>query len=132
MTKKPPSGRRLTRLALEQPALDEEPRGSSEGGKRNRHVVDLLFAGNESDRSTRLRTAPTHEGGTHAEVRSDVRHGDELLRPRSDEQPLVEARPVEHEPTPVRGPDDVGERAGAAEDRCGRATQDARDLERAA
>ena len=26
--------------------LDEEPRGSSEGGKRNRHLVDLLFAGN--------------------------------------------------------------------------------------
>jgi hypothetical protein len=27
--------------------LDDEPRGSSEGGKRNRHLVDLLIAGNE-------------------------------------------------------------------------------------
>jgi hypothetical protein len=26
--------------------LDDEPRGSSEGGKRNRHLVDLLIAGN--------------------------------------------------------------------------------------
>src|SRR5213596_1784200 len=26
--------------------LDDEPRGSSEGGKRNRHLFDLLVAGN--------------------------------------------------------------------------------------
>src|SRR6266581_8960410 len=42
--------------------LDDEPRGSSEGGKRNRHLFDLLIAGNATDGSTPLRTAPAGEG----------------------------------------------------------------------
>jgi hypothetical protein len=28
--------------------LDDEPRGSSEGGKRNRHLFDLLVVGTNS------------------------------------------------------------------------------------
>src|SRR5947199_8891771 len=82
--------------------LDDEPRGSSEGGKRNRHLFDLLIAGNATDGSTPLRTAPAGEGcvvlrpgvkrvADVADIYAPDSHG-------ADEYPLFCRPPVDEQP----------------------------------
>src|SRR5438105_10888181 len=85
-----------------------------------------------ADRSRTLRTAPGYERGTRPEVRADVRYGHESLHRGADEEPLIRTLPVEQEPAPVGRPDDAPETPRAAEDRARRASEHARELQRAA
>src|SRR5436309_14577791 len=85
--------------------LDDEPRGSSEGGKRNRHLFDLLIAGNDTDGSTPLRTAPAGERrvvlGPGVEGVADIADGYAPYSRGADENPLVCGAPIDEQPASV-------------------------------